>query len=520
MSLQDSSNEQKARLVLDNLKKAIAEHPTKPELFRDIYRDKPIRMIKTYEPSILFPKKFREIFGLIWLGRAGKKIIITGPRGGGKSVLMGTLGFCLWFLKQRSIVDMGGSLNQAKIVYGYYSNIVYGIPAALKSCKKDPLMEHTESKSGNYFKALPASPKAVRGPHPDVLMLDEACEAKDEIIADALPMVTSSPDPLTIMSSTFHKIFGAFQETWDKADELGYTRFSWDIFDVTLSFDPDIWNDKDLRKKIHDLDKLKELSKGRTGDPEGWVRIENIIDAWQGKRSVDWFLTEFMGLRPSASGLVNDPIDVEDAMFDDAIETKYNYKDGAVVVIGIDWGFSSMTSVVALMEHLDGVKVKLENENYTQVRSDIIIEDVVDFVAKYKVRYIYADSAGKFENEALQLALDKALMSGKIKDRCYVVEVVFRKDKEEMIGNYRAHFQNKKMKIPESMQTAKWQHKRYRYVEGTNKPEKKDDHIPDATMCALKHFPLPGLSVGFKEMVKDRPEIPKPISSGILDERF
>ena len=507
---QTSLQRQKKPEQLQEIKDAILNHPNKPNLFWETYSGKPIKLIQSYYPKILWPAKFRYIFAQIWLGKAGKKVIITGPRGGGKSILMATLGFCFWFLLKRSVVDMGGSLAQAKIVYGYFSNIVYSIKPALQFCKKEPLMENTESIDGNYFKALPSSPKAVRGPHPDVLMADEVCEAKDEIISDALPMVTSSEWPLTILTSTFHKIFGAFQEIWDQADELGYTRFSWDIFDVTKSFDPAIWKDKELNRKIPDLHKLKELAGGRVGDPAGWVLIENVIDAWQGKRTMDWFLVEFMGKRPSASGLVLDPVDVEAAMFDNKKERKYNYKEGAEVVGGLDWGFSSMTSWVALMKHLDATKVQLKNRNYTQVGSEIIIEDICKDVKKFGIKIIYADSAGKFENDALPKALRKEGL------RCKVVEVVFSKDKEEMLGNYRAHFERRKMKIPIHFQETKWQHKRYKYIKGTNKVVKKDDHIPDATMCALQQWPLGKERDHFKQP----PDQDDPLSAGLVRRGF
>lgn len=508
------SPKQKRLQLIAELEQAIAEHPNNPEHFREIYKDRPISLIKAVYPAILWPKKFRYIFAQIWTGKAGKKIIITGPRGGGKSVLMGALGFALWYLRDRSIVDMGGALAQAKIVYGYFSNIVFSAPQILRHCKKDPLMEHTESINNNYFKALPASPKAVRGPHPDVLLADEVCEAKDEIMDDALPMVTSSDNPLTILTSTFHKIFGVFQEIWDQAEEKGYTRFSWDIFDVTYAFDPEIWNDQKLNEKVHDLQDLKELCAGRTGDPEGWVKIENIIDAWQGKRSVGWFLTEFMGTRPSASGLIVDPVDVEAAQFDDTVETKYNYKEGAQVIGGLDWGFSSMTSWVALMNHIDAEKVQLKNRNYTQEPAESIIEDVCADVKALGINIIYADSAGKFENDALQTALRRKRL------QCKVIEVVFSKEKEGMLGNYRAHFEQGKIKIPKSHKEAIWQHKRYRYIEGSNKPQKKNDHIPDATMCGLQHWILGKHRSTIGDIPTPDPLKSRTISRGLMRKEF
>ena len=59
-----------------------------------------------------------------------------------------------------------------------------------------------------------------------------------------------------------------------------------------------------------------------------------------------------------------------------------------------------------------------------------------------------------------------------------------------MIGNLRAHFEQEKFHLAKRFRDAFYQLKNYRYQEGTDKPVKKDDHIPDAIMCALQHFPL------------------------------
>lgn len=486
-----------------------------PELLRETYGEIPITFLRTFSPGTRWPKKLRMVFTAIWTGRAGTNIIIKSCRGGGKSQLLGSIGFCFFFFKDRSVVDMAGSLAQAKIVYNYFTSILEADHRVVDSLPKEPMMEHTTGINNNYFTCVAASPKAVRGPHPDVLMGDEVCETPDELVESALPMVDVSKHPLRILTSTFHKVFGIFQDIWDRADELGYTRFSWDIFDVAESFDEAIWDDPKLVREIPDLAKLKELSKGRTGDPEGWVPIHNIINAWRGKRSLDWFLTEYMGERPSAAGLVIDPVDVDRAIFEPSEKPEYNFVKGAEVVGGLDWGFSSMTAFVSLMNGRDDTKIELDNENYIQTESKIIIEDIVKIVKKRGIKIIYADSAGKFENIALQQALTQ---DPETRD-CVVIEVVFSKDKDEMLGNYRAHFERGKMKIPKNHQTAIWQHKRYRYMPGTDRPAKKDDHVPDATMCALKHWPL-GRIVGDITDLRSTKGKAKPITSGLRRKQF
>lgn len=431
---------------------------------------------------------------------------------------------------------MGGSAVQATIVYNYFkgfcdidSSVIGTVAGKLKAME-------TMGVDGNYFSSVNASTKQVRGKHPDVLLSDETCETSDELIHSALPMVGSSQNPLVVMASTFHKIYGIFQETWDSAEERGYLRIQWDIFDVCRQFPADYWDRPEIAT-ITGVEKLKAFAKGRTGDEHGWVTIESVIQAWREKPTEDWFEVEYMGSRPSAAGLVLKPEDVDSAMFDSEVEKGYNYSKGAVDVLGIDWGFSSMTSVVELMAHKDQVVVLLDNKNFHQTSSEEIIKFVVEKVKKRGIRFIYADSAGKFENDALQNALAKAGLG------CAVIEVVFSKEKEGMLGNLRAHFEQKKIKIPRKVKrvdekgvstmvdnlAAYWQYKRYRYQDGSDKPVKKDDHIPDATMCALQHFilgkyvraiPAQRKQTNQKETEKERTQKTKPISAGILKKQF
>lgn len=493
---------------------------------RTAYDNKPISLLRTVAPGMKFPKKIAYIFALIWMrqdskGRKCNNFILAGPRGGGKTMLLGSLGFCEWFLKSRSIVDMGGSFEQAKGVYKYFSGIVTGVKGIIDDMKKEPLMHYTEGDKKNFFKAVGASTKQVRGPHPDDLFVDEACEADNEIIYSAMPMVDSSDDPLRVVTSTFHQIFGFFQETWDNAEDLGYMRFSWDVFDVTKVFDPKIWDDPELNRQIDDLHLLKERTAGRVGDPEGWVSIENIIQAWRQKQSIDWFDIEYMGSRPSAHGLVNDPVDVEACTVPD---NEYSYKKGATVIGALDWGWANMTSLVVLMEHIDGLKVQLENKNYTRTKLEIIVEDTIELVIKYRIEKIYADSAGTFENDYLQNKIREEIKKQRIHNfSCTVVPVVFSARKQDMLSNYRAHFQRHLLAIPESHKTAIIQHKSYRYAKDSDKVLKQDDHIPDATQCALEHWPLVKAHSGFPEENLRAPRSGKvggTITGGLKDEQF
>lgn len=489
----------------------------------------------------MWPRVIKEAYAKIWLlnaegRRVHPRVIIKAPRGGGKSKLLGTVGFDEWYLRGSKVVNMAGSAVQATIVYDYFrsycdidASVMENVAGKLKAIK-------TTGVDGSYFSSVNASTKQVRGKHPDVLISDETCETSDELVHAALPMVDSSQNPLVIMASTFHKVFGIFQETWDNAEERGYLRIQWDIFDVCKEFAPDFWQREDI-KNISGIEKLEKHARGRTGDPHGWVRIENVIQAWKEKPTEDWFEVEYLGSRPSAAGLVLKPEDVDRALFDSEVETEYNYIKGATVVIGIDWGFSSMTAVTEFMRHKHQVVVMLDNQNFHQVSSEDIIQNIIKRVKEKGIRFIYADSAGKFENVALQNALAKEGLG------CKVIEVVFSVEKPGMVGNLRGHFEQGKIKVPkkvwrvdekgageyQSNLAAYWQYKRYRYQDGTDKPVKKDDHIPDSTMCALQHFilgqfaraiPVTKQEETKKETKKEATQTSKPITAGLQRKVF
>src|SRR4051812_47810778 len=69
-----------------------------PASIRRRFGEKPITLLRLVDPTMRFPKKLRIIFACLWLqqdlqGRPATRFIIKGPRGGGKSKILGALGF-------------------------------------------------------------------------------------------------------------------------------------------------------------------------------------------------------------------------------------------------------------------------------------------------------------------------------------------------------------------------------------------------------------------------------------------
>jgi len=89
--------------------------------------------------------------------------------------------------------------------------------------------------------------------------------------------------------------------------------------------------------------------------------------------------------------------------------------------------FQGMTAFEVFGAYKDNVKVQLESRTYTQVRSAVIIEDIVADVLKYRIKTIHADASHPFENADLRAEINKATFVASEKDqfRCTLVEVPF-----------------------------------------------------------------------------------------------
>lgn len=476
------------------------------------YEGKPIQLHKFLDRggNTRFPKVLRNAFYLLWnevdwKGRHCTRFIIKGPRGGGKTKLIGAIGFSKWYQQNRKIINMGGSLVQAEIGYGYFMGHVNSSASIVQELPAPPSQTRTRKEDGTYYRAVAASPKSVRGPHPDGLIIDETVEAKDQLVLDAMPMIDSSRNPFIIMTSTFHKIFGIFQETWDFADKKGWCRISWDILDVCAPFDFDTYkNNPELLAEIPDLtieqageNSLEFRVQGKTGDPEGWVMFDNVIHAWREKRTIDWFDVEYMGSRPSSAGLINDPEDVDACIVKELKPYMEAWKPEADTSAGLDWGFFGQTAWNVGMRWHDNKVVVMNSKEWTMVKDEKIIADIVKDVIKLRVKVIYADASHPFQNHSLRVKLKEELLNHDFS--CSVVETHFQLNKLHddkksgeiaMLGNYRGYWQKRMIILPATFKEAVWQHKRYRFKEGSDTPLKENDHHPDSMMMMLRKWPI------------------------------
>jgi hypothetical protein len=156
---------------------------------------------------------------------------------GGKSFLLALLSITEQTLLAASVALLGGSLEQSKRVLSYLTGAdpnakgkFWNAPLAPRWLQSgDPTQTETRLINGGWLKALAASHKSARGPHPQRLRLDECDEMELGIFDSAMgqTMAYAGVPAQTVCSSTHQYPDGTMTEILKRADEKGWPVFRW-----------------------------------------------------------------------------------------------------------------------------------------------------------------------------------------------------------------------------------------------------------------------------------------------------
>lgn len=490
----------------------------------DKYRDDIVGYFKEIHDTT-FPPKLE--FFLIKLyhyvrNNISVKVIFKSPRGGGKSKWASAFEFFVWYALDAEAVNCGGSEEQAKIVFEYCKAYIDHDPDAREIAPEKLALAEKVTKAGlkpqPSLISVPASPKSVRGKHPGgetktpgLLVMDEMCEMEDGIITDALGMLKGTPVPILVCLSTFHKMFGKFQEYWDSED-IGFIKFDWEAFDVcekcTYACETcvpefverycrvickcymDYERDPETLPKWVPFNYVKNNATGEIikapGDigkvcPEcggtidhkarfterGWVTIKQLREDWT-MYDKDKFEVDVMGWRPSGANLVIDPTSLASCI---VYNLKFNRR--AYVRAGVDWGARGMAAAVLVQRLEDGRCETIDAWHKEANRASDVYEILKTWRKKYGLEIIYADSSHPYQND--ELRHDHGF---------YVVEVNFNTEKQKGVGVLRNFFEKRLLYVDHRFELMVKQLKNWRKDRNGN-IKKVDDHYPDALMCAM-----------------------------------
>ncbi len=156
---------------------------------------------------------------------------------GGKSFLLALLALTEQITLGASVNILGGSGEQSQRVHAYLSGSdptvagkFWDAPSAPRHLLVgDPTKTETRTSNGGIVRALMASVRSVRGPHPSRLRADEVDDF-DIVIFDAAMGQTMGTDNVkaqTVCSGTHHNPNGTMTEILRRADERGWPVYRW-----------------------------------------------------------------------------------------------------------------------------------------------------------------------------------------------------------------------------------------------------------------------------------------------------
>ncbi|MBC8253911.1 MAG: hypothetical protein H8E35_07775 [Ardenticatenia bacterium] len=449
------------------------------------------------QPIVMIPPMVEFIADLFF--ERTQQAILWKPRGGGGSLAAAILIWLMMVYRGKSFLDMAGSGEQAKRVYEYVSQFWYCVPGLADALVDgDPLQSETRLKNGVTLSCVPASEKAARGKHVAGFVADESCQEDvrvGKILHAAVQGALSEPSFTIVLLSTFHVPFGFFQENWDLAEERGYSRYRWDVYDCMACCQVGIEEATEddplalaycqgecpLTEAVSDRDdngrtigEHFEGCNGRARTVAGHLSRDNVLKAKMLNRGTDVWAVEHECKRPTSSGMIYDAEKVQATVFP---LSELERPVGAVRrAVGVDWG---RFAVAVLAERaVDHVTIP-EGRIFDSKTIGDLVQYLVELRGRIGDFVVYADAENAYGNLDCRNAGFE------------VVPVAFNKHKEGGIENLARYFNHGKIKIADDghLKTVIRQLLRYRRNEA-GRIVKEDDHGPDALMCAMLHFPF------------------------------
>lgn len=444
--------------------------------------------------------------------------ILAAARGAGKTFIFGI--FNCWKTTTEdhiSITCMGGSGEQSELIQDYIDDWRMDIPMIGKIIYKSlkGIRRYAKTLGRSLIKFPPCSTTAARGPHVNIVEIDEACEAesKSEDGAKAVAAVqwqlTGKRCSVLLLSSTVHYIFGKFYDYMKNPEKYGFQKvYRWSIAKhINGETDPyKVYTDKDPTHWIPNV---------------WWVTRKEISDKRKSKSDEEW-LCEALGGASMASGAVfkKGDLDVCICSLCENCEP-YNWKECKLVKLGelgteedstkyiidrqsgFDYGYSDSPCSLTVIGRKGDVIFVLFNDEQLGMR-DTEKPDWIDSTCKQYKTYTFIpdpNAAGKHLNEPLE-------------EKGYAVYIIAEQEKTVRVSKAINFIERHKIIIPKafwyltaSLRKLAW--------DKNGKIRKIDDHSFDSLCYSMDGFEVEesGESI-FEEFLKFQVHSPTQIKEG------
>ena len=391
-------------------------------------------------------------------------ILCWACRSGGKTLGIAMLLTLLSMENKRfSSRILGGSSDQSSQCYGHIKKFCEG--SLSKYVDGEPLATRVLFANNSEVQMLAASQKSVRGPHPIVLVLDEADEVDSDLYQAAMGMPQSQRghESITAVLSTMHNRWGLMQGLVDNIEEHGRTLYKWCIFEI-------LEDCADYEcSTCFLLDECKK--RGKIEGFGGYYKIEDAIKKKRQMSQGAWE-SEYLCIKPSFEGLVykefNPDIHVKDIEYNPSMRT----------IAGCDFGADHPMVCLVIQEANDVIYV-IDEFYESGITGSEFAKICKRLKEKYQIEEFLCDPSG--------LGIIKEMRDIGLEARGSRLKGNIKNQRNDGIDKIRSKLKNKLMVVSKRVKNLAREFGLYRYKK-TAEPGtivKEDDDALDALRYAI-----------------------------------
>jgi len=215
-----------------------------------------------------------------YFGNKSNWVLWYGSRGTGKSLMLAILAITKSALLGTNTTLLGGSMAQSQNVHEHIENLML-TPNAPRNAVARQIQTELAFKEGNWIRPLPASQRTVRGPHPNMVCLDEIDEMDWDVYNAAQGQAMARPNirghiipEMTVASSTWQRPAGTFEKVLRNAERNNLSIKTWCYKDILA---PNGWMDPAFieRKKLSVPSEMFRVEY-ELGEPSGQSRAFDV----------------------------------------------------------------------------------------------------------------------------------------------------------------------------------------------------------------------------------------------------
>lgn len=454
-------------------------------------------------------------------------IIALANRNGGKTINFAVIDLLNSLAHDKcETATIGAIQDQAIKCYSYFQNFLTSTELFIPYYQQT-LMSKTEFSNDSMVQILTGTIKGVNSPHPHKAFLDEVDLMDWSVLQEAFSMARSS-DGITgqnIITSTRKYLTGPMSKLLDEAPKLGFRVYEWCIREVIRPHNKqkckDSVYDEDCQQRCDKSDGFYDfgdvLSKKKKLDPEVWK-------------------SQWLCEKPEKTGLMYPQFQA--ISYPNGNLRSWDYASTRPLFIFEDYGYGEGHPDVVLFVQPDIETMELQIFDEIYVTNMVAKEVVLKVVEKLKEHDIFV----KQDEANPDKWLFGEYINGWIPDPSGLTEAADRASfgcpmlpKQEnselyLIANgaafLRKLFYERKLLIDPRCVNLVSEYNSYRKQRLPNgdykdKPEKKNDHGPDATRYgAVNLFPIEALGSFGIELEENQQQSLAPLTSGLLGKVF